>query len=142
MSFWNHRHALLPGIVLATLVGCGDAQRLATAPVSGRVTVGDQPVTKGQVIFTPEQGRSAKGTIGPDGAFTLSTYADGDGAIVGKHRIAVISVTRPADADPQDLDVPSIWLIPQRYGNASTSGLSYEVTADGANDVTLELSTK
>jgi hypothetical protein len=80
------------------------------APVSGAVTTGGKPV--GGLIVTfqplpPEGGTSAaaKRAIGEtdsDGSFTLSTSTKGDGAVVGKHRVMVLSSDRSA-APPGEL---------------------------------------
>ncbi len=32
-------------------------------------------------------GKSGGGVVGPDGRFEVSTYAEGDGAVVGRHRV-------------------------------------------------------
>jgi hypothetical protein len=66
------------------------------APVRGRITVGQQPVAGGKVMFAPaakgdslEAGKPAYGLTQPDGTFTLSTFGVGDGAIVGEHWVTV-----------------------------------------------------
>ena len=127
---------LLPCLIL---LGCGRGYELPTAPVSGKVLVDGQPVTKGQVIFAPEGGRAATGILGPDGTFTLSTYRPNDGAVVGKHTVTVISAERAADADPEDIDAPMRWLVPRRYSDPGTSGLEFEVKAEGSNQANFDL---
>ena len=78
---------------------------METAPVSGKVTCNGQPITEGYVLFTPildasadpkKSGKSAYGTIQPDGTYTLTTYEEGDGALLGRHEVRVY---RP---DPED----------------------------------------
>ena len=127
---------LLPCLIL---LGCGRGHELPTAPVSGKVLVDGQPVPKGQVIFAPEQGRAATGILGPDGTFTLSTYRPNDGAVVGKHTVTVISAEPAADADPEDIDSPMRWLVPRRYSDPGTSGLEFEVKAEGRNQANFDL---
>jgi len=91
------------------LAGCGGGKEFKTSPVSGTVKCSGKLITAGLVVFTPipkpgtksqETGRSASGIIQADGTFVLSTYKDGDGAIVGRHRIQVMA---PA---PEDDDSP------------------------------------
>jgi hypothetical protein len=79
-------------IAIVALLGCGDSGGKSTAKVSGKVTSGGQPVTEGNIRFTPlatggDAGMPASGKIEPDGSYTLSTYGTNDGAVVGKHRI-------------------------------------------------------
>lgn len=93
MSTWQTSWRETIGIVAlaGALSGCGDA-RIATAPVHGIVTVDGQPLPQGRVMLAPIPGNDAKdpgpaayGVIQPDGTFVLGTFADGDGAVVGRH---------------------------------------------------------
>jgi hypothetical protein len=94
------------GVALAVsavlLSGCGGGGGFATAKVRGKVTFKGQPVANARVDFSPQKaadagkgsgggqpGKSAAGTTDKDGVFVLSTYAPEDGAVVGKHRVAV-----------------------------------------------------
>lgn len=85
-------------VLLAGLCGCsGGAKQAATGKVSGKVTYEGKPVEAGSITFTPvttgasaETGVAAKpagGSIQSDGSYTLTTYVDGDGAIVGRHTV-------------------------------------------------------
>jgi uncharacterized GH25 family protein len=78
--------------------GCGGSNEYETTPVSGVVTCQGKPVANATVNFTPvpdesraagQRGRVALGLTDKDGRFTLTTYQDGDGAIVGKHVVTV-----------------------------------------------------
>jgi hypothetical protein len=78
--------------------GCGGSNEYETTPVSGVVTCQGKPVGNATVNFTPlldasrapgQRGRPALGLTDKDGRFTLTTYNDGDGAIVGKHTVTV-----------------------------------------------------
>jgi hypothetical protein len=78
------------------LAGCGGGGE-PTANVNGSVTYDGQPVTSGNITFAPLEGtvgKPANGLVQPDGSFTLSTYAEGDGAVVGRHRV-LFSPTAP-----------------------------------------------
>ncbi|MEP3480163.1 MAG: hypothetical protein ABJZ55_13005 [Fuerstiella sp.] len=91
--------------VLLLAPGCSDEQ-FETAAVSGTVISGADPVSSGTIIFNPIAtgtntmvGKSATGFI-EDGKFTLSTYGNGDGAVVGEHSVIVTGKeTPPADVD-------------------------------------------
>lgn len=104
--------------------GCGGATEQASSllkpvPVKGSVMFKGKPLTGGTVRFEPEDGgREAAGNIEPDGTFTLTTFESADGAVTGKHRVAV---DPPADK-PKSL--------PAKYKNAASSGIVLEVTPD------------
>ena len=131
-------------VLLCCLVtcGCGGADQLNTADVSGAVTLDGQPLAKGMVIFTPAAGRGATGTIQSDGTYTLGTYGSSDGAVLGKHMVAVVAREElPGGEGPMQVRAgPS--LIPELYGDAATSGLSFEVTAGGDNVYNIQLSSQ
>src|SRR5690606_26352927 len=86
-------------LLVVCLAGCGKKQPFETAKVTGSVTLDGKPVTEGSVLFTPAQGWPASGKLDTEGHFTLSTYEDQDGAIVGKHEIAIIAQSGP---DPSE----------------------------------------
>lgn len=82
-------------ISLASVLGCGGSgDQFPTAKVSGKVTMNGQPVTGGQITLSPisavsgkRPGKTGVGVIGADGTYVVSTYGNGDGAVVGKHRL-------------------------------------------------------
>jgi hypothetical protein len=75
--------------LLITSWGCADGS-LPTGRVSGKVTFDGQPVTSGSITFAPTSGTVGKpaiGAVNADGSYTLSTYAAGDGAAIGHHKV-------------------------------------------------------
>src|SRR5690606_587041 len=95
------------GALLVSLAGC-DGGEFSTAPVSGKVVMNGQPVTEGNITFSPIaegnselSGKPASGDIGSDGTFTLSTYGENDGAVVGKHRVIFSPPLEPPPATPE-----------------------------------------
>ncbi|WP_145284032.1 carboxypeptidase regulatory-like domain-containing protein [Pirellulimonas nuda] len=122
--------AMLLGIALCGLIGCGDG-RPVRVPVSGVVLIDGAPLTHGSILFFPEQGRPGGGAIGADGTFTASCYEPGDGLPPGKYRVQV-KATEPMG------EVAQRWHAPQKYASPSTSGL--EVDVDSAiDDLKIEL---
>jgi hypothetical protein len=89
--------------VALTVAGCNHAP-YPTAPVSGTVTIDGQPMTGGMVMFAPvakdglNSGRPAFAEIQADGRYTLRTYSDGDGAVVGEHWVSIVN-GRPTAGD-------------------------------------------
>ena len=113
--------------------GCG-GDRLSTAPVEGKVLYRGEPLEFGSVLFQPEAGPPATGTIGADGSFELSTYSNGDGAVIGKHRVSISCFeSQGPNAPPPDPDrEPGRGkpLVPRKYLRPETSGLTVEVKQD------------
>lgn len=122
LKFARQSPALL--IVLATITvaaaGCSKSP-YDLAPVSGAVTVDGVPFTTGKVMFAPiakgedrRAGRPALGRLQSDGTFTLSTYAEGDGAVVGDHWVTVIRIDD--EGGTSDLGIPPFkrLLVPER----------------------------
>ena len=65
-------------------------------------------------------------SLGPGGRFTLSTFKDGDGCVLGKHRVAVIS---------REIKSPTsqLWHAPKKYIRPDTSGLEVDVSGPTDN---------
>jgi len=98
-------------VCLSLLVGgCAESFQKKVAPVSGTVSCGGMPVTEGYVLFTPKlqpgadpktSGKGASAYIQSDGRYTLTTYEDGDGAIIGEH---VVRIERLAPEDDESVE--------------------------------------
>ena len=119
-------------MVLAAISGCGSSE---VGSVEGVVSYHDKPLEHGRVVFHPEAGRPAFGDIGADGAFILTTRNPEDGALIGNHRVTIHcdKASNPADAFSDRVS-----LIPTRYQDPETSGLTAEVEA-GSNTFNFEL---
>ena len=126
-------------IALVAIVGCVRSDGMETAPVRGMVTLGGKPYTQGgSVVFRPESpGKMATAVIQSDGSFQLSTYARGDGAIIGKHKV-MVSPPIP-DSTDENVDVPITSSIPKKFRSPATSDLICEVKADITNDIPINL---
>ena len=131
----------LLGMAVSLGVGCGSKTEFETAKAAGRVTLDGKPVTEGSVVLTPARGWPARGELDGEGRFTLSTYEQGDGAILGPHEIAVLAMSGPDPSEhfERPPPAPTKWLVPERYGNRATSGLTYEVKPGESNEIKLEL---
>ena len=79
-------------LVLGVLSGC-NSDTMPTGKTSGTVSYDGKPVEGGQITFAPvssgksNPGKPASGEVDAGGEFVLTTYVDGDGAVVGKHRV-------------------------------------------------------
>jgi len=86
---------------LALLAGCNGR---SIVPVSGRVTLDDQPLENAVVLFEPIGGKDnpGMGSVGrtdADGRFVLrQIQPDRAGALIGKHRVLIRMAPRPGGA--------------------------------------------
>jgi hypothetical protein len=62
------------------------------------VTIDGKPLAHGKIMFAPvsnagghQAGKVAVGNIQPDGTYELTTYSNGDGAIVGDHWVTLLA---------------------------------------------------
>ena len=137
-------------LALGWLAGCGGGDPVATYPVEGEVRLDGNPVgdriVGASVLFEPtataENGKaySARGLIDKNGHYHLTTFSPGDGAMVGRHRVAVVvpsSVSGAREHLSQQV-APPPRLVPIRYASLNTSGLEVEVLPQ-ANQLDLDL---
>jgi hypothetical protein len=87
--------AIILLLAAVSMVGCSKSP-FDLAPVYGKVTIDGKPVSTGRVMFAPiakgesrEVGKPAFGTLQADGTFTLTTFEEGDGAVVGEHWVTI-----------------------------------------------------
>lgn len=126
---WASAFCLLLFFVAMT-AGCG-GDRLPVRPVEGTVTYNGKALESGTITFVPSSGPVATGVIRADGTFHLTTYRDGDGAVLGTHQVAVGAfrdptpeeIAKAAGSEP----LGSVAVTPQKYLAPATSGLSAEV---------------
>ncbi len=132
---------ILAALICAVPAGCGSGNP-KTYPVSGKITYRGEPVTRGTVVFYPEEGRSAMSDIGTDGSYRLTTFKDGDGALAGRHAVTVTAIAESASGPAsmeEEMQQGMLgreeggvrWLVPERYSRRETSELMAEVPAEG-----------
>jgi hypothetical protein len=146
------------------LSGCSSSgpPRPKAIKAKGKVLYKGVPVAGASVAFLGD-GNSvpALGRTDANGQFELTTSESGDGAVPGMHKVTVSKSVPPkssaapatgiasmeaaADAAKKrgDQEAPpdsgAMSLLPEKYAQASTSDLSFEVTTTGPNDFTIEL---
>jgi hypothetical protein len=135
-----HRRCLVP-LLLALLAGCGGGS-YKVAPVSGRVTLNDQPLANAAVLFQPVTvpgnngpGPGSTGVTDADGRYTLSiTGKDEKGAVVGKHKVRI---TLMQDSDSTDDEPKKHKRLPAKYYRDTT--LEWDVAAAGTDAADFKL---
>lgn len=142
--------------VAAIIAGCApakDKNQKETVPVTGTVNFKGKPLEGATVTFVQSNDPTpAYGKTDAEGKFKLTTYVDGDGAVVGSHTVLVTKTETKggavANADQNSKDyVPpdgsiaptTIYLIPQKYSLPGASGLTADVKASDKNDFTFDL---
>lgn len=119
-------------ILIGSLLGCGPRVPDGMAVVSGLISYNGSPVRRGAVHFIPVDRTQAVAARIDRGRFT----------VVMRPMDYRLSVT--ADAQPELLDektgrlIPRVVLVPAKYGNVETSGLSATL-AIGQNKLTIDL---
>jgi hypothetical protein len=134
---------------LAALAGCGsDGPTLI--PIRGEVLYKGAPlkdVPQGLVIYLPKSGdgRQASGRLQRDGSFILTTRQKADGVIPGEYYITVSAYSENAQLSREQVEaargvVPKPGLmIPEKYTEPTTSGLSDTVDSNHSGFKRIEL---
>lgn len=137
-------------VAISLLVGCSDDKWLADRPepvsAAGTVLYNDQPVEGAVVTFVPQgHQHAASARTDADGQFSMRTFGDMEGAVPGEYIVTVMKVERssagpsPTSDDAVVPEPTETWLLPGRYSNAATSGLTASVSEEGVKDLVFEL---
>ena len=124
-------------VLIASLAATGCGNNVATVPVSGSVVFrdGTSPQFGSVELESDDRQFTAKGKIERDGSFVLSTFQNGDGAVVGKHRAIVMQLVI-SDGVSKTQHHHGHTVHP-KHAKYETSGLQAEVAPDGPNRLTL-----
>ena len=148
MNFVSTRALLLACSVFSLFLsacggGASDAPDLAA--VSGTVTLDGQPLADANVTFISENGPVSTAKTDAQGNYSLGTKGQNDGATVGNHKITVTKVSQiPESNDPTGLQAAEDagQVIPAKYADMNSSGLTATVEAGQDNVVPIELKSK
>jgi hypothetical protein len=152
------RAILFLGMLGSAIGGCSREIQHEHARVHGKVSYQGKPVTFGSVLFipveTPKEGlmESASGSINSDGNYELASQST-PGAILGAHKVLVIAVAGPNQAQRPESsksngpapvatkgskEVQLKSAIPKKYADPSTTTLTFKVEP-GENEIDIEL---
>ena len=97
MTFKQRPYFVLVPLISLILVGCGGgSDRPSLALASGIVTLNGEPVEGASLTFIPVAGgRPGSAITDAQGRYTIKTYQDAPGAIIGEHKVAVIKISGP-----------------------------------------------
>lgn len=136
----EHAAVVAAALVLSlSATGCGPS-RPAVVPAAGIVTLDGKPLAGGFIRLVPAASRPATGAIGPDGRFTLGTFAESDGCVPGTHGVEVIGPLPAGGEAAAAVPAPTV-TVPARYRDAQTSGLTITI-AGPTRDLTIPLTTE
>ena len=123
---------LMISAIAAMGLGCHRSGELPTYEASGVVKLADGRVLDGgTVIFeSVDHPVTARSVIDVDGSFSLGTYETGDGAVAGRHRVAVLP-SMQTDYDRDERRAPP--MIDPGYKDLDSSGLEFSVSEDAPN---------
>lgn len=128
--------AFLAGCVAAA-ISAGCSKPAEFVPVEGQVFFKEQPLASGVIMFQPPNGPPARADV-VAGVFKLETPGREAGARIGLNKVRIASRATPAGGDAEMALGKS--LIPERYGNFESSGLTAEVKSDGNEPFVFRLS--
>lgn len=138
------RHALPLFVLLLFAFGC--STKPATFKVTGTVKFADgTPLAGGTVEFrniTDDITKqvNARGEIGPDGKFELTTFAPNDGALAGEHQVCIFPPTYEVPSNLSTEPPPNP--LARKFMAYETSELKYNVSAQGPNDFHIDVGQK
>jgi hypothetical protein len=140
---------------LVMLLGCGPGRPPGARPtkrVTAVVLYKGTPVEGATVTFVDqsnnEKPANANGVTDAQGKAKLKTYVDGDGAVLGSHKVIISKMTaeggQHVDVDDPKYDPnappPTIkYHLPAKYGVVATSGMTAEVKDSGPAEFTFDL---
>jgi hypothetical protein len=137
MLMHTERKALLVCLIVSLLSGCSKPGPLVVE-VQGKVTYNGKPVAIGTVKFVPvsqsgELIRPAAGPIAADGSYSMQSFPSRSGSRPGEYQVAVVSYTGSF------MDGTAKYVVPKRYADPQTSGLTVTVPAEAKEPLTLDL---
>jgi hypothetical protein len=125
----------------AAIIVAGCSRSEFDSTVSGTVTLDGKPLDLGFVCFSREGGGNpAMGTIQRGGSYILRT-SNKTGLNAGKYRVIVSALDTPNPPPGVRDTTPPKQLVPEKYTNADTSRLQFDV-APGSNTFDINLKSK
>ena len=129
MSLKYPQYFILVPLLASILLGCGGSDRPSIAPASGIVTLNGAPVDGASLTFVPTAGgRPGSAITDAQGRYTIKTYEDAPGAIVGEHKVTVTKISGPG-ADVMQGDAPAEPPVTEEIGSGEDDG------SDGLSEI-------
>ncbi|GAA4421098.1 hypothetical protein [Bremerella cremea] len=146
-------------LLLLLTIGCQGSSQPTAYPTTGLITFEGEPMKGGGAIsfipIGPQTGKPAGGLVNEDGTFSMTTYRQGDGSVAGKFRVIIMQTTtsEPTMVASDDGGEPVMssgpietvnksQRIPLIYADSAKSPITVEVTPQGNNQLTIDLTRK
>jgi hypothetical protein len=131
-------------------VGCSGGEdkwkagRPKTVEAAGTITLNGKPLDQAQVVLLPTGGQNGGSAMSDDqGAFNLSSFPPDPGVVPGSYKVMIVKANVPElqDEESAEAKVPqrAKLLVPKKYTDPKTSGLTVEVPEAGKKDILIEL---
>ena len=120
-------------LALVGLTACSGGESLPElATVTGTVSLDGNPLPAANVLFQPQQGKTAFAMTDENGKFELMYNQDVTGATPGNYTVKISKEKNPEE--------PGNELLPAKYNEQTT--LTADVKADQENDFQFDLKTR
>jgi hypothetical protein len=121
-------------LLLVALSGCGSG--IARVPIKGKVTLDDQPLAKGSILFVPMEGTTGVASGGDiiNGEYQLTKD---NGAAAGWNRVEITAMKKSGEKVPNPLGKPGemveleVPAIAPRFNSASEMKHEVKPGVDG-----------
>ncbi len=127
------RYFVIGALYAVAILGCGGAEGPKTYRVSGTVTIDNQPIEDGYIIFKPtDPADRADGTAIVDGKYEMQ-------AVAGTKKVEIQAMRTTDEKGSKGEPVQENYL-PAEYNTATT--LTADVTPEGPNEFDFDLKSK
>ncbi len=118
----------------------GDSRFQSVYPAKGEASFEGKTIAGAIVTLHPidppnRDFPSAKAIVGADGKFALGAYAADDGAAAGEYKVTIVQFPPPTAKEIRDENYRPRNILPPRYANPETSGLTVKI-GPGENRIT------
>lgn len=136
----NRLYILATIATMTSLLGCGGSGIPPVGEVHGQVTLNGQPVPDCHVMFEPlEGGRSSSAMTDDSGHYVLKYKGNAEGALLGKHRVRLITSRDPSRDDNGRITNPGVKeKLPKEYNSETTQQVE---VVDGDNPIDFAVQT-
>ncbi|MCO6044647.1 carboxypeptidase-like regulatory domain-containing protein [Aeoliella sp. ICT_H6.2] len=132
-------------ITLLAASGCGSGS--SAVSVRGKVSRDGNPVTVGQVMFHPSEGRAALGVIDSDGSYEMEEVLPGTYVVTIESYEALGDKPQSGSLEDEMRNgmgggsgPPKIvWHLPQAFASKDSTTLSADVESGKPNEINFEL---
>ena len=134
--------SFLLALSLIVFPGCSDGSGLSVEMVEGTITLDGEPLAGATVGFSPADGEGmpAVGRTDESGKFVLTATqggAAGKGTTAGRYNVSITKEAlqrEPTEQERKRMDetgvspnIPIVSIVPKKYNNSNSSGLTAEV---------------